>query len=326
MAHELDFKSNGDAAIAFVGNRSQIWHGLGQELTQGASLETWRQQAGMDWEIKQTQVRFDNGDEMAAFPNQTVLYRGDTKAPLSQVSGDYKIVQPGEVLEFFKDMVDGVGMSLETAGVLYGGKRFWALANTNNASEIVKNDLVKGMLLLTSSCDGKMATTAQFTSVRVVCANTLKVALGADSGSRVRVTHSRVFDPMDIKSKMGLLEKSWDTFRIQMQELAKIKVTDTVASNIYYELVADPKKLAEDQSVSVGRDVSEMMTRYKRGMGSELTAGTAWGVLNGLTEFYDYSGRASADSKLWGSWNGKRGNAKDDGLEAILKKFDLVTV
>lgn len=322
MAHEIDL-SNGKAAMAYVGEKP--WHGLGAELKLGASIEVWKQQAGMDWEILQTQVRYDDGDDMAAFPNQTVLYRSDNKNPLSIVSGDYKIVQPGEVIEFFRDMVAGLGMQLQTAGCLYGGKRFWALADTGNAAQILKNDLVKGMLLLTSSCDGKLSTSAQFTSVRVVCNNTLSIAMNEDT-KKVRTTHARVFDPMETKSRMQLLDSSWVRFRDQMKELSKIKVSDDKARKTYMNLMKDPEKTVEDQSTAVHKAVNEMMNRYRNGMGAQMSYGTAWGVLNGLTEYADYNGRASADAKLWGSWNGRTANLKDEGLQLILKQHNLETV
>jgi phage/plasmid-like protein (TIGR03299 family) len=321
MAAELDM-STGRAAIAYVGEKP--WHGLGQELTRGAPIEVWQKQAGMCWDIMQTQVRYNkDNDEVGMFPNQTVLYRSDTKAPLSIVSGDYKIVQPREVVEFFRDLVSGFGMELETAGCLFGGTRFWALANTNNAADIIGNDRVKGMLLLTTSCDRSRATTAQFTTVRVVCNNTLSLALdnGAD---RVKVTHSKYFDPMNIKSQLGVMDSSFAKFRDQMSALANAKVTDKFVSDFYYELVSDPKKTAEDQTSGVGKTITDMMNRYRNGMGADMTKGTAWGALNGVTEYIDHGGRGTVDHKLWNSWYGGKASIKDKAVNYLVNKFDLV--
>jgi len=324
MAHEISFNAAGMAEMAYVGELP--WHGLGQELQKNASIETWQKQAGMGWVIKQTPVRYVVADgEAEMFPNQTVLYRGDNQKPLSIVSGDYHIVQPKEVLEFFRDMVTGLGMELETAGVLFGGKRFWALANTNNAAEIVKNDKVKGMLLLTSSCDGKSSTVAQFTSCRVVCNNTLSIAMN-DNNSRIRTTHSSSFDPMDIKSKLGLLDTSFELFRLQLQELSKAKMTDKEVTDFYYDLVSKPKVLAVDQPASVGRTVADLMNRYRNGMGAEMSVGTAWGALNGLTEYVSHSGRGVGDHKLWNSWYGDKAKLNNKGFNNILEMFDIETV
>lgn len=90
------------------------WHGLGNQLAPGQSLEVWAQQAGMNWKIEESEVRFVAGGtglgSIHAFPEQKVLYRSDTKAPLSVVSSRYQVVQPAEILEFYRDLTE-VGAS-----------------------------------------------------------------------------------------------------------------------------------------------------------------------------------------------------------------------
>lgn len=84
--------------------------------------------------------------------------------PLSVVSNRYKVVQPHEVLHFYKDLVSAGGFELETAGVLKGGRKLWALAKTGHEARIKGNDRIKAYLLsLATSCDGTLCTTAQFT-------------------------------------------------------------------------------------------------------------------------------------------------------------------
>ena len=116
--------------MAYVGE--QPWHGLGNKLAPQQSIEVWKQQAGMDWTIEESEVRFISGKggigAINAFPENKVLYRSDTKAPLAVVSHRYKVVQPGEVLEFYRDLTATGGFELETAGVLREGRKFWALA------------------------------------------------------------------------------------------------------------------------------------------------------------------------------------------------------
>ena len=68
------------------------------------------------------------------FPEQKVLYRSDTKAALSVVSQRYQVVQPRDVLEFYRDLTKVSGYELETAGVMKGGRKFWALARTGQTT------------------------------------------------------------------------------------------------------------------------------------------------------------------------------------------------
>ncbi|MEX2322088.1 MAG: DUF932 domain-containing protein, partial [Saccharospirillum sp.] len=127
--------------------------------------------------------------QILSYPDSKVLYRSDSKEPLSVVSQRYKVVQPGEILEFYRDLTEKSGFELETAGVLKGGRKLWALAKTGQSGMLKGVDKTDAYVLLATACDGSMATTAQFTSVRVVCNNTLAIALQGNAAS-VKVRHN----------------------------------------------------------------------------------------------------------------------------------------
>jgi phage/plasmid-like protein (TIGR03299 family) len=132
MAHHVD-------KMAYVGQTP--WHGLGNQLSSNQPIEVWEQQAGMNWAIKEAPVQFmDTVDEtqsrLITYPQSKVLYRSDTQVPLSVVSQRYQVVQPREILEFYRDLTEVSGFQLETAGVLKGGKKIWALARTGQSSTI----------------------------------------------------------------------------------------------------------------------------------------------------------------------------------------------
>ena len=133
--------------MAYVG--AEPWHGLGNRLPQQQSIDVWQKAAGMDWQIKETPVRFmaDSAGSLGSihsFDDQKVLYRSDTKEALSVVSQRYQVVQPKDVLEFYRDLTEVSGYELETAGVLKGGKKFWALAKTGQSTALKGNDQVNG--------------------------------------------------------------------------------------------------------------------------------------------------------------------------------------
>ncbi len=158
MAHELTIRTDGFAEIAFVGETP--WHGLGQEINPDATIEEWQVQAGMDWTIESAPVQFFGaGDDqnLHTFEGQRVLHRSDTKAALSVVTNRYHPVQPKEVLEFFRSLVDTAGFKIQVAGTLMGGRRMWAIAQTGRYGEVTKDDGVGGFLLLSTSCDRTLA-------------------------------------------------------------------------------------------------------------------------------------------------------------------------
>ena len=147
MAHLVE-------TMAFTGLTP--WHGLGSQLPEKQPLEIWAQAAGMDWQIKESPVHFSidnvhNASMFGSFDEQKVLYRSDTNSALSVVSNRYQVVQPMEVLEFYRDLTEQAGFELETAGVLKGGRKFWALARTGKSTVLKGNDLVNGYVLLATS-------------------------------------------------------------------------------------------------------------------------------------------------------------------------------
>jgi phage/plasmid-like protein (TIGR03299 family) len=124
----------------------------------------------MDLQIVESLVHFKS-DVIAhlgtihSLPEQKVLYRSDTKTPLSVVSQRYHTLQPRKVLEFCRDITELSGYELETAGVLKRGRKVWALARTGLNTSVKDNDQVNGYLLLAFSCDGTLATTATPTTL-----------------------------------------------------------------------------------------------------------------------------------------------------------------
>jgi len=310
------------------------WHGLGNRLAPNQPLEVWAERAGMNWRIEETEVRFAPGIDSTdiphtvPFPSQKVLYRSDTNAPLSVVSGRYQVVQPAEILEFYRDLTEVGGYELETAGVLKEGKKLWALARTGHGVSLPGKDTVNGYLLLATACDGTLATTAQFTSVRVVCNNTLSVALG-DSTGAVKVPHRSQFDADAVKRQLGIAISSWDEFIVRMKALAARKVRANTAEQFFRRLLAYPaiertQGTPSPEPVAINdRAMKGIWELYSgKGLGARLASsdGTAWGLVNSVTEFVDHHRRArSADHRLDAAWFGQGAALKQKAWDEALK-------
>lgn len=327
MAHELDFAANGEAAMAWVSDSP--WHDLGKQLVAGSPIEEWLKAAHMEWEILRTPVEYkiptDNIDipfEHRLFADKHVLYRSDNLRPLSVVSPTYNIVQPEEVLEFYRNLVGLADMQLETAGVLFGGKRFWALANTGRMAELKDDDTIKGYLLLSTSCDGTMATTARFTSVRVVCNNTLSIAT-KQNASVIRVPHRGLWKPEEVKAQLGLIDNSWSVFKDQITRLSEtISERDKVAEYLV-TLFGDTNIPIGEQSPAVAAKcagVWDLYTHAGKGAHMVSTEGTWWGVVNGVTQSIDYhTQHRTTDARLNNAWFGAGDNKKTEAFELALE-------
>tara|TARA_R110002073_G_scaffold89451_1_gene211882 strand:- start:37419 stop:38357 length:939 start_codon:yes stop_codon:yes gene_type:complete len=305
--------------MAYVGQTP--WHGLGNQLASRQPLEVWTEQAGLDWRIKETPVRFIDGDkghlgEILSFDDQKVLYRSDTQAPLSVVSQRYQVVQPREILEFYRDLTEASGFELETAGSLKGGRKIWALARTGQSGVLKGKDQTNAYVLLATACDGTMATTAQFTSVRVVCNNTLAVALNGQTQA-VKVSHRSVFDAAAVKQQLGITVSSWDDFMCRLKALSERKVTARETQK-FLTTVFQPHP-AQQYSKANERAMRKVLSLFDgNGRGADLPSAkkTAYGLLNAVTEFVDHEKRArSNDYRLDSAWFGQGAALKQRALD-----------
>lgn len=301
------------------------WHGLGNRLAPQQSIDVWKRQAGMDWQIEEAQVRYVAGSHdigaIHAFPQQKVLYRSDTKAPLSVVSKRFQVVQPGQILEFYRDLTASNGFELETAGVLREGRKFWALARTGQSTSLKGRDKVDGYLLLATACDGTLATTAQFTSVRVVCNNTLSIALGTATEA-IKVPHRSQFDPDAVKRQLGIAVSSWDGFVARMKALTNSPVDPDSVDGMLRRVLTYSGSEGKTDVVNE-QAVATVRSLYEGGGKGALMAssrGTAWGLLNSVTEFVDHHRRArSDDHRRDAAWFGPGAQIKRRAWDEVMK-------
>ena len=295
--------------MAYAGEKP--WHGLGNKLTTLQPIDVWKRQAGMDWNIEESEVRFITGSQTVgaihSFPEQKVLYRSDTKRPLAVVSKRFQVVQPEEVLEFYRDLTEHAGFELETAGVLREGRKFWALARTGQSATLKGKDQVNGYLLLATACDGSLATTAQFTSVRVVCNNTLQIALGDNRGA-VKVPHRSEFNADAVKQQLGITVAPWNRFVAKMKDLVACPVDPDSVDGLLRRVLIYPGQAGAPPVVNeqAMRSVRALYDGGGRGAQLVSSRGTAWGLLNSVTEYVDQHRRArSDDHRREAAWFGQ---------------------
>lgn len=296
------------------------WHGLGNQISDNQPLDIWLEQAGMNWQIESCPVHYITPDSAEVFNDAKVLYRSDNKSALSVVSNRYQVVQPREVLEFYRDLVELGGFEIETAGVLKGGKKLWALAKTGQELVLKGNDLIQGYLLLATACDGTLATTAQFTSVRVVCNNTLQIAIGASEGA-IKVPHSTKFDAVKVKQQLGIGASQWSSFSDAAIQLAEREVHPFEARSFIINLLGNPDYSFHRQpNLKILSHVFDLYNGL--GKGSTLAAAndTAWGLVNAITQYVDHERRArNSDNRLDSAWFGAGAALKQKAFEEALK-------
>ncbi len=323
--HELDFTKLAPA-IAYTGEKP--WHGYGTVMEEDQTLDAWILAAGLDYTVIEqpilwnpliTQERLDSVGiveryNFRAIPNKKALIRSDSNGVLSVVSNIYKVIQPKEIMKFFESLIKDEGFKMHTAGALADGKRVWALAETGNEFAIKGVDRIAAYLLLTTSYDGSSATTAQFTSIRVVCNNTLSFSLsrGEDQDAGVvRVPHTAEFISADVKGQLGLIE-GWAQFQDNVIRLTDYRVSKRQAVEFFLELLGVTRDEAADGKQIL--NVKKLLSFYESAPGSQFigSKNTTWGLVNAVSYFTDH-GRRARD-------NGTRFNSAAFGSGALLKK------
>ena len=312
--------------IAQYASTEREWHGLGQLMTRGATVEEWQKQAGLNYEVQRGVVRYAtaHGQEAKDYQqidDKVVLFRSDNKKPLGVVSRSYHVVQPAKVLEFFRDWADQGGLTIESAGVLFGGKRYFATAKLADGVDLggKHKDKVVPYALLSTSADGSLATECRWTTVRVVCNNTLQMA--RNSAACHRTTHRSKFQPNEARKSVEAANAEFGAFMEMARDLSMIKVNAEKAQDLTLRLFRQGKK--DEDAIRASAGYNRVLGLFGGdGKGSTLDTAweTGWGWLNAVTEYADQHIRSQSEenriaSALWGQ-----------GDDLKQKALDLITV
>lgn len=298
------------ANIAFTG--SKPWESNGHEISANASIEQWQQEAGLDYAVKPLDSMFCLNGEYHRVPNRKQLVRTDTMESLGEVSGNkYKVRQPYEILEFFRDLVAANDLRIKVAGQMQGGRKIFALAEVpDSAVEIGRNsgDLVGQHIFLLESFDGTCATQAIAKAMRFFCMNQLTVNThngisAKKGGSKVSRRHSQEFDGASMLLELAGMNESFRNFTALANEMVKVRVTENMMQRFLCKLYAESafddannwrrsKFYLDDERVTRQKLnlIADVMNRVDDNAGSNNAAasGTLWGLLNAVTFHHDH--------------------------------------
>lgn len=337
MAHLID-TSNGRDNIAYVGETP--WHGLGTVMQPGQNLEDWITAAGLGHKVLQGPLFFSRrpaasadlaarGGDMQEISGLVANYREDTGAFLGAVDKKmWKMVQPREVIDFYRQFAADGGLQLEVAGSLKGGARVWALARLDDPIRVGKDDLSFPYFLLTTGFDGKIGTIGTFTATRVVCWNTISIVYNevkAQEESKGRlvtgfnIPHCAHFEPEAAKAQVDALILAARQYGDLGNLLADKGASDDDALKYFTGLVGKLNKEGTDLTGQSRAKIDELLDLYHNGPGANLATarGTVWGLLNAVTRYLDHSAKQRTEGgRLNAAWFGDGKNLKAQALNA----------
>jgi phage/plasmid-like protein (TIGR03299 family) len=269
------------------------WHGLGTYVGENPVLaEEAIVAAGLDWQVEKcpafAAVTIGTEEKEVIADDHFLNVRLSDCKVLGSVQKRYQILQNREAFEFMDSLAGPKNLvQYHTAGALHGGRHIWLLATVTGLTiEPVPGDVTEPYILLVNGHDGRMALKALFTSVRVVCQNTLNLALGsAKKGITIRHTGDMKSKVEEAKKILGFAKKEVDSYSQVAKELSRKKMGDKVFEDFLDQLVPLPK---EEEKRGKKLAVREKMTElFLSGPGTEIPGvkGTAWGALQAVTDF-----------------------------------------
>lgn len=288
MSHNIDM-TNGRANIAYLGSRADVWHRLGQEMPEGADLNTWIVQAGLDWNVEQLPIRAHDGDNRHyACQGWLASVRSDTKLTLGIGSDRRKEVQPHELVAWFDQYIKHDDrFKFDVLGALDGGRVIWGSAKFNGEMQIAGDNHV-ARLLMTTAYDGTMSTINRATMTRVVCHNTMNAALADKQKSVVRTRHSTRFDAKRVGEELGAIINGFDAYKAMGDAMALKHLDDNKIVNMFRTMLdIKPEETSKDLSTRKLNQFDNLTRCYEQTC-RETDKGTAWSALNAVTRYVDH--------------------------------------
>ena len=310
MAHNIEIR-NGEASMFYVD--AEPWHGLGRKLNEPATAEEAIRAAKLDWEVfkvplyaQQSTIRHRVKDKFGVVRRD--LWGGDKCPVLGIVGRQYTPLQNKDAFCFFDPIVGEGAAIYHTAGVLGEGERIWILAKLPEVIRVTGDDIVNKYLLLSNSHDGNSAVQVKFTPIRVVCQNTLTMALS--QGRTVRVAHTKSLpERLQAAEKLlGIVRTHFDIIEKTFSEMTKVNLNRERLGE-YYQLVfpnsSDPDNERAIKRVQDNRLLAEHFFDQGKGNRAKGVEGTLWAAYNGITELIDHRfTQSSDDQRLKSVWFG----------------------
>ncbi len=284
----------------FVSYRQPAWHGIGTVLKDVMTTQDALKYGGLDFEVHRSPNihRLPNATEVIS-DKSFFTYRTDTKRILGDYVGkNYTILQNHEALSLLDEVVEKGDLLIETAGALSGGAKVFICAKVKTPIVVNGNDENYQYLVLSNGHDGLMSVQAFFTCVRVVCNNTLQLAM-KNCRNKISIKHTANVKNNTTKALeiLGVIESNQNCAQSGFEHLAKTQLSQRqffdYIGNLFFEA-------EEIKNLKIGKPYKEVISTRKQnlvksvieycheGIGQiDAKEMTSWWAYNGVTGFYN---------------------------------------
>ena len=313
MAHELEMV-NGVASMAYRESKGVPWHGLGVPVSDDMTPIEMMKAANLDWTVSKQKSFIElNGEKIET--GQEALVRDTDGKILTNVSGNWKPCQNLEAFEFFTDFVSNGDMVMDTAGSLKDGQMVFAAADVKDGFTLFGGDEVKGYLLFSNPHVYGKSIDVKFVMTRVVCNNTLSMALTERGQPAVRLSHRNEFDPELVKQLLGISHTRIEQFKEAAEFLGSKRYSDEAFQRFLGQVFGTSNQKDKELSRTAERALEIVDTQP----GANYAPGTWWNAYNAVTYMTDHEMGRTADTRAAAAWFGHNAKRKLDALNVAVE-------
>ena len=313
MSHEVE-------QMAYAGEVP--WHGLGTKVPNNISIDDMLEQSGLNWTVSKQDMYWLNKSEefniSSLISDKQLLIRDTDNMQLDVVGRNWNPVQNHEAFDFFRQWIEEGDMEMHTAGSLMNGKLTWVLAKVNDTFDVVPNDPIESYMLFSNPHQFGHSLNIRFTPTRVVCNNTLQMALSKHK-SGLTLNHRSKFNADEVKTAMGLVTEAMDTYKTASKFLASKQVSSVDMNDYFKHLFPQRDK---QQGNLPSRNHKKAMRAVWDQPGRNQGFGTWWHAFNTVTYLYDHEIGRNTESRLRSNWYG---NAALEKRKAFKKALELAS-
>ena len=261
--------------------REKPWHGLGTVVREAPTSENALRLAGLDWNVVQEAIYTPFREKIEGFKANV---RDTDRKVLGVVSDRYKVVQNVEAFSFTDELL-GHGVRYETAGSLSGGRRVWLLARLPR-EYIIAGERISPYLVFSNTHDGSGSVKVAVTPVRVVCNNTLNLALETAQRSFSMVHTGNISDKItEARDTLFKAESYMDRLGAEFEQLHQQKVTDAEVQKYIELLIPMESNATRTQEKNVNRLREDLATRYYDAPDLQKVGKNAYRFINAVSDF-----------------------------------------
>ena len=261
--------------------REKPWHGLGTVVREAPTSENALRLAGLDWNVVQEPIYTPCREKIEGFKANV---RDTDRKVLGVVSDRYKVVQNVEAFSFTDELL-GHGVRYETAGSLSGGRRVWLLARLPR-EYIIAGERISPYLVFSNTHDGSGSVKVAVTPVRVICNNTLNLALETAQRSFSMVHTGNISDKItEARDTLFKAESYMDRLGAEFEQLHQQKVTDAEVQKYIELLIPMESNATRTQEKNVNRLREDLAMRYYDAPDLQKVGKNAYRFINAVSDF-----------------------------------------